>query len=156
MPFNDTSLFKPLEVTVDPWQIVTGTITTSTSNGTSNYVYTPSNKLPVAKEVIFSNPATIVYWKDGTRTVVKCSESDVFNEEVGFALCFLKKVLQNAGYVYNFNTYIRKNIKNAKRYGGSIPLSETSAINIPDIIPELTKKLNEILMPQHGMDKGSL
>ena len=41
MPFNDTSLFKPIDVTVDPWQIVTGTITTSTSNGTSNYVYTP-------------------------------------------------------------------------------------------------------------------
>ncbi len=154
MPFDNKNLFKPIEVTVDPWQVVTGTISTSTSN--TAYVYTPSVKLPEVKEVIFAPPATIVYWKDGSRTVVKCNESDVFNEEVGFALCFLKKVLQNAGYVYNFNTYIRKNIKNAKRYGGSIPLSETSAINIPDIIPELTKKLNEILMPQHGMDKGSL
>ena len=96
MPFNDTSLFKPIDVTVDPWQIVTGTITASTSNGTSNYVYTPSVKLLEVKEVIFAPPATIVYWKDGTRTVVKCSDDDYFDEETGFVLCFMKKVLQNS------------------------------------------------------------
>ena len=47
--------------------------------------------LPKVKEVIFAPPATIVYWEDGSRTVVTCSEEDKFVEETGFALCFLKK-----------------------------------------------------------------
>ena len=32
------------------------------------------------KKVIFSNPATIVLWNDGTKTVVKCGENETFDE----------------------------------------------------------------------------
>lgn len=35
------------------------------------------------KDVIFAPPATIVYWSDGSKTVVKCSEKDVFDPEKG-------------------------------------------------------------------------
>ena len=31
--------------------------------------------------VIFNDPATIVFWSDGTKTVVKCCEDDIFDEE---------------------------------------------------------------------------
>lgn len=140
MPFNDTSLFKPIDVTVDPWQIVTGTITTSTSNGTSSYVYTPSVKLPEVKEVIFAPPATIVYWKDGSRSVVKCSDDDYFDEEMGFALCFMKKILSTSGYKKNMNTYIRNNIKNAKRYYHVEPLFETPIKNMVKAIKDAFKE----------------
>lgn len=51
--------------------------------------------IPQMKQVIFSQPATIVYWDDGTRTVVKCQEGDEYDEKVGLALCFLKKFTGN-------------------------------------------------------------
>lgn len=50
------------------------------------------------KKVIFNNPATIVLWNDGTKTVVKCSENDTFDPEKGLAFCFLKKLLGNNYY----------------------------------------------------------
>ena len=48
-----------------------------------------------ATKVIFNPPATIVYWTDKTRTVVKCGENDVFDREKGLALCYMKKALGN-------------------------------------------------------------
>lgn len=42
--------------------------------------------------VIYSNPATIVFWSDGTKTVSKTHGGDVYNPEVGLILCVLKKV----------------------------------------------------------------
>ena len=43
-------------------------------------------------KVIFNGPATIVFWDDGTKTVVKCKDGDPFSKEAGFALCVLKKL----------------------------------------------------------------
>lgn len=51
-------------------------------------------------KVIFNNPATIVFWNDGTKTVVKCSENDTFDAEKGLALAIAKKCYGNTG-VYN-------------------------------------------------------
>lgn len=44
------------------------------------------------KNVIFSGPATIVFWEDGTKTVVKCTKGDLRNYEMGIAMCTLKKL----------------------------------------------------------------
>lgn len=46
-------------------------------------------------DVIFNDPATIVFWSDGTKTVVKCCEDDVFDEEKGLAMAVCKKVSGN-------------------------------------------------------------
>ena len=43
------------------------------------------------KDVIFAPPATIVYWSDGSKTVVKCSEKDVFDPEKGLAMAIAKR-----------------------------------------------------------------
>ena len=61
------------------------------------------------KEVIFNNPATIVLWKDGTKTVVKCQDGDVYNPEIGLAMCIIKKMCGNKGN-YNdvFNEWLPK------------------------------------------------
>lgn len=62
------------------------------------------------KKVIFNNPATIVYWEDGTKTVVKCGKDDTYSEEAGLALCFMKKALGNKGnYNNTFKKYIKEN-----------------------------------------------
>lgn len=46
----------------------------------------------VIDKVIFNPPATIVFWKDGTKTVVKCKEGEEFSEWSGIALCLAKKL----------------------------------------------------------------
>lgn len=59
------------------------------------------------QKVIFNDPATVVIWKDGTKTVVKCQPGDTYDKEKGLALCISKKVLGNKG---NFNEIFKKYI----------------------------------------------
>lgn len=54
---------------------------------------------------IFSPPATIVYWSDGTKTVVKCDPDDTYSKEAGVAFCFMKKALGNKG---NYNQVLKR------------------------------------------------
>ena len=44
------------------------------------------------KKVVYSDPATIVFWNDNTKTVCKCKYPDVYSKEVGLSLCILKKI----------------------------------------------------------------
>ena len=60
---------------------------------------------PEIEKVVFNNPATIVLWKDGTKTVVKCQAGDEYSKETGLAMCIAKKCLGNEG---NFNNVFRK------------------------------------------------
>jgi len=53
------------------------------------------------KKVIFNDPATIVFWEDGTKTVVKCGENDIFDPEKGLTMAIAKKALGNEGNYYN-------------------------------------------------------
>jgi hypothetical protein len=53
------------------------------------------------QKVVFHDPATIVYWADGTKTVVKAGKDDVFDPEKGLAMAFAKKALGNTGRYYN-------------------------------------------------------
>lgn len=57
--------------------------------------------LPNISNVIFNDPATIVFWSDGTKTVVKCGERDIFDPEKGLAMAVAKKALGNKGNYYN-------------------------------------------------------
>ena len=50
------------------------------------------------KKVIFNNPATIVYWADGSKTVVKCSEDDEYVPETGVAMAILKYIIGGSYY----------------------------------------------------------
>ena len=59
------------------------------------------NKNVEIEKVIFNNPATIVFWSDGEKTVVKCSCDEAFDEEKGLAMAISKKVLGNKGNYYN-------------------------------------------------------
>lgn len=59
------------------------------------------------KDVIFNEPATIVLWADGSKTVVKCDEDDIFDPEKGLAMAISKKALGNQGNYYNtFKKYL--------------------------------------------------
>lgn len=43
-------------------------------------------------KVIINNPATIIFWNDGTKTVVKCTASDEFDPDVGIAMAIVKRM----------------------------------------------------------------
>lgn len=57
------------------------------------------------EKVIYNNPATVVFWKDHTKTVVKCQGEDSYDHQKGFMLCILKKLMGNQG---NYNNFIKK------------------------------------------------
>lgn len=59
------------------------------------------------KDVKYNDPATIVFWKDGTKTVVKCQKDkgDTYNPELGLAMCIIKKMCDNKG---NYNDVFNK------------------------------------------------
>lgn len=56
--------------------------------------------IPQIKNVIFNYPATIVFWNDDTKTVVKCDERDQFDPEKGITMAFFKKMHGNKGHYF--------------------------------------------------------
>lgn len=60
-----------------------------------------SSHIPEIKNVIFNDPATIVFWEDGTKTVVKCQDGDEFDPEKGLAMTIVKKAYGNKGSYCN-------------------------------------------------------
>lgn len=52
------------------------------------------------KTVIFHNPATIIYWEDGSKTVVK-ADNEPFDPEKGLAMAIAKKAFGNKGNYFN-------------------------------------------------------
>lgn len=63
------------------------------------------------KRIICNDPATIIFWNDGTKTVVKCGEMDYYDAEVGIKTAILKKLLGNKS---NYNNLINKALKKAE------------------------------------------
>ena len=57
----------------------------------------PRPLIPGIKKVIFNDPATIVFWEDNTKTVVKCGADEIFDPEKGLAMAISKKALGNSG-----------------------------------------------------------
>lgn len=89
---------KNLETPIAYWQIAN-----------SHYGINPIHKdhnsikkiyLSTITKIVFNDPATIVFWRDGSKTVVKCNPEDTFDPEKGLAMACMKKLFGNKGY-YN-------------------------------------------------------
>lgn len=65
------------------------------------------NKQNLIKDVIFNDPATIVYWVDGTKTVVK-AHNEKFDPEKGLAMAICKRFLGSNKSGANFNNIFKK------------------------------------------------
>ena len=74
--------------------------------------------------MIFNGPATIVYWDDGSKTVVKCQPGDTFSAETGLMAAMLKR------FMGNDNTYN----KVLNHWLGTV----TPQLPAPDDSPQLT------------------
>ena len=83
----------------------------STMKNTNNKP-TPSNPI---EQVIFNGPATIVYWKDGCKTVVKCQEGAMNDHEKGLAMAVARHyfcdILGMSRYDGIFKKYLPKKTK---------------------------------------------
>ena len=67
----------------------------------SKYGYSSMNRrnFEITK-VIFNDPATIVFWSDGKKTVVRTQNGDQFDPEKGLAMAISKRFLGNQGSYY--------------------------------------------------------
>ena len=65
----------------------------------------------VFERVIFSDRATIVFWKSGKKTVVKCGKNETFDKEKGLAMALFKRALRNKS---NFNNVVRDVLADAE------------------------------------------
>lgn len=88
---------------------------------TSSCVYYASTKaksisVPAIKKVIFNDPATIVFWRDGSKTVVKCQDGDIYDPEKGLAMAISKKALGNKGnYCNEFKKWLPEDEEEEER-----------------------------------------
>ena len=60
-----------------------------------------TNRRVKIKDVIFSDPATVVFWSDGTKTVVKTRGGEKYDKEKGLAMAIVKKITGNTGNYYD-------------------------------------------------------
>ena len=112
------------------------------------------NILPKIKKVIFNPPATVVFWEDNIKTVVKCQNDEIFDPEKGLAMAISKRALGNKGNYYN----IFKNHTTDVTFQNNFiivsnPISKLSD-NIRDGLSKLADKLyksnNYILENKYG------
>lgn len=73
---------EPISIytTATPWEVVVGVA-------------------PVATKIIYNGPCTIVFWVDGTKTVVKCAKDQQFTEYGGFVAAVAKKLFGSTSKV---------------------------------------------------------
>ena len=109
----------------------------STRLSPSNLASIESNMASIEKlsitNVIFSPPATIVFWSDKTKTVVKCDPKEEYDPEKGLAMAISKKTIgDNKGNYYNvFLHWNKKYEKQSKeRYESYVEYLFKNILNI--------------------------
>lgn len=102
LPSNYSVIFKPAAPSLDADALKA---TMNRYFGTGLTVSPYQKAMSKIKNVIFNDPATIVFWSDGTKTVVKCGKDDTFDPEKELAMAISKYFFDNAGY---FNDVFKK------------------------------------------------
>lgn len=80
------------------------------------------------ERVIFNPPATIVFWQDGTKTVVKTQDED-FDPEKGLAMAISKKAMGNRYEYYNvFEEWLPTNDNNSEVFFDDTTIKEVTDV----------------------------
>ena len=79
-------------------------------------------------KVYFGKGTTVIKWKDGTSTKVKCQDGEEFDKEKGVAMCIIKHMFGDIGY---YNEIFK-----------SLNLDE----NVTEIKPKIKQKKNKKLI----------
>ena len=124
----------------------------NTEDMNNNYIQRVLLKI---KNVIFNDPATIVFWTDGTKTVVKCQDGDVFDPERGLALAISKKALGNKGnYCNELKKWLPNNNTTTILFNGDgLQKAIYAANRLPFVVDDL-RKYKEALQKALDISKG--
>lgn len=98
--------FQAEELYIDDWN----TSKEDTKMNTKKPVETNPAYYPI-KKVIFNPPATIVFWKDDTKTVVK-AQGEVFDPEKGLAMAISRHYLCDICNLTRFDGVFKKYLTN--------------------------------------------
>lgn len=114
---------------------------------------TMSPAIPEIERVIFSDPATIVFWKDGTKTVVK-AHNEEYDPEKGLAMAMIKKYYGNKG---NYCNKLKK-WTDKYRYYGETPAekAERRSKQIREKLAYAEVMLDSIINEQSKLTKADL
>ena len=153
-------VFGPCDLTSDRdgnWRIRSGALypRCEGKNGAS------AMNTAAIKNVIFAPPATIVYWSDGSKTVVKCSEKDIFDPEKGLAMAIAKRCGGNKGSYYKeIQNWVEKS---GKKYPGkpatqkkAAPKSNPDQESMKKWISKANEDWNECLKASANNDRAEL
>jgi hypothetical protein len=92
------------------------------------------------RKVIFNDPATIVLWSDGTKTVVKCGPEDSYDMEKGLAMAIVKKMAGNDNHFHKvFKQYSKK-----KKEAGSVGAISDMMAGLNQAAAIATKTVHEL------------
>lgn len=102
----DTANFKEYS----PFYVRTSDMPSLTTNFTTVV-------FPVISKVVFNDPATIVWFSDGTKVIVKKSESDTYSKEHALLYAIAKRLYGKVDYDGNvasngFMTFLKKTVQN--------------------------------------------
>lgn len=97
-----TNTFKPIDIDITLSSRPTTAKKEETKKPVDSFETKQStNRRVKIKDVIFSDPATVVFWSDGTKTVVKTRGGEKYDKEKGLAMAIIKKIAGNTSNYYN-------------------------------------------------------
>ena len=97
-----TNTFKPIDIDITLSSRPTTAKKEETKKPVDSFETKQStNRRVKIKDVIFSNPATVVFWNDNTKTVVKTRGGEKYDKEKGLAMAIIKKITGNTSNYYN-------------------------------------------------------
>ena len=67
-------------------------------------------------KVLYNNPATVVFWSDGTETRNVCPKDVLYNPDAGLAFCVLKKLMGGNEVAKLFNDWELKDYREDKNH----------------------------------------
>lgn len=107
------------------------------------YSTSTSSKPLTIENVIFNPPATIVFWSDHTKTVVKCDTSlEKYDPEKGLAMAISRKMLGDNKREY-YNTFLHW----LKRYDKQ-PEEETTTVTVEVDGQEFSRTVTEAVVKE--------
>lgn len=104
--FDASAICKSIQLSLNSWYGLTSAVCLNATKTKPTPIFNAYDNI---KDVKFANPATIVFWKDGTKTVVKAQGDEQYVPEVGLAMCICKKVMGNTRDYYRvFKHWMKK------------------------------------------------
>lgn len=126
-----------VEAFLDPFSRTTATNATCSCR-------TPKN--PTIENVIFNPPATIVFWSDHSKTVVKADlEYEAYDPEKGIAMAIAKKLMgDNKGHYYEmFKHWLEKWEKQNETEEVIVPANTGAGEALAKLASDICETLNK-------------